>query len=315
MSTKDSKFVSAVIYLHNEEEHVLPFLTMLSEVLDSYFGKYELIFVNDASSDGSVARIYDFVENCELVGDMVSIVQMSHPQGLEASMNAGRDAAIGDFVFEFDDLYVDYDPELLYEIYQHSLKGYDIVSAGSDAKMKWTSRLFYRIYNLASKSDVEIGPETFRILTRRAINRVKTIGQYIPYRKAVYMNCGLKTDTIRYHSTDTRGTLTKHFNRMERTSLALDSFIYFTDLLEKVSQIISCVFIVLTLFVGVDLLIEYFGHNTVEGWLSIMGFMSFGFMGVFVLLTIILKYISVLLNLEFRKQRYMINGVEKVIKE
>ncbi len=315
MKTKESKFVSAVIYLHDEEENVLPFLKMLTETLDSYFGKYELIFVNDASSDSSVAKVYDFVENGELVGDMVSIVQMSHPQGLEASMNAGRDAAIGDFVFEFDDLYVDYDPKLLYDIYQRSLQGYDIVSARSDAKMKWTSKLFYRFYNLASSSDTEIGPESFRILTRRAINRVKMIGQYIPYRKAVYMNCGLKTDTIVYHSTDSAGNLTKHYNRSDRVGLALDSFIYFTDLLEKISQIISGVFIVLTLLVGIDLLIEYFRHNTVEGWLSIMGFMSFGFMGVFALLTVILKYISVLLNLEFRKQRYMISGVEKVIRE
>ena len=288
---------------------------MLTGVLDRHFGKYELIFVNDASSDGSVAKIYDFVETCDLVGDMVTIIQMSHPQGLEASMNAGRDAAIGDFVFEFDDLYVDYDPELLHQIYCRSLEGYDIVSAGSDAKIKWTSRLFYRMYNLASGSEAAIGPETFRILTRRAINRVKTVGQYIPYRKAVYMNCGLKTDRIQYHSTDAQGSLTKHFNRTERTSLAIDSFIYFTDLLERISLIISGVFILLTLAVSVDLIIEYIGHKTVEGWLSIMGFMSFGFMGIFILLTIILKYISVLLNLEFRKQRYMISGVEKVIKE
>ena len=315
MSTKDSKFVSAVIYLHNDEAHVLPFLKMITETLDKYFGTYELIFVNDASTDGSTAKICDFFENCESSGDMVSIVQMSHPQGLEASMNAGRDAAIGDFVFEFDDLYVDYEPELLYTIYRRALEGYDIVSAGSDAKIKWTSGLFYRIYNRVSGADVKIGPETFRILTRRAINRVKTIGQYIPYRKAVYMNCGLKTDKVIYHSTDKDGSLTKHFNRMERTSLAIDSFIYFTDLLEKVSMTISGIFIILTLVVGVDLLIEYLGHDTVEGWLSIMGFMSFGFMGIFILLTIILKYISVLLNLEFRKQRYMISGVEKVIRE
>ena len=70
------------------------------------------------------------------------------------------------------------------------------------------------------------------------------------------------------------------------------------------------------MLVGIDLVIEFFGrHKTVEGWLSTMGFMSLGFMGVFILLTIILKYLSVLLNLVFKKQRYMIAGIEKVIKE
>ncbi len=316
MSAKESKFVSAVVYLHNDENNVAPFLEMLTGTLAKDFGKYELIVVNDASTDAGVARIYDFVEKGDLAGDMISIVQMSHFQGLESAMNAGRDAAIGDFVFEFDDLYVDYDPALLYEVYKHSLKGFDVVSASSDAKMKWTSRFFYDVYNRASRGTGEIGPETFRVLTRRAINRVKTIGQYIPYRKAVYMNCGLKADTIHYKSTDAPGTLTKHYNRFERTALALDSFIYFTDILEKISFAISCVFIVLTMLVGIDLVIEFFGrHKTVEGWLSTMGFMSLGFMGVFILLTIILKYLSVLLNLVFKKQRYMIAGIEKVIKE
>ena len=46
-----------------------------------------------------------------------------------------------------------------------------------------------------------------------------------------------------------------------------------------------------------------------------MGFLALGFFGVFALLTIILKYLSVLLNLVFRQQRYLISDVEKVGKE
>ena len=313
---RESKFVSAVVYLHNDEKNVPAFLDMLTKTLDRDFNKYELIFVNDASTDAGVARIYDCIESGTLMGDMISIVQMIHFQGLEAAMNAGRDVAIGDFVFEFDDLYVDYEPETLYEIYRHALKGFDIVSARSDARMRFTSRMFYRIYNFASRGSGEIGPETFRVLTRRAINRVKTIGQYIPYRKAVYMNCGLNADTIVYRSTDAPGAVTQHYNRTERTSLALDSFIYFTNILERVSFIISCAFIVITLLVAIDILVEFFSRTrTVEGWLSTMGFMSLGFMGVFILLTIILKYLSVLLNLVFKKQRYMIAGVEKIVRD
>ena len=52
----------------------------------------------------------------------------------------------------------------------------------------------------------------------------------------------------------------------------------------------------------------------VEGWLSTMGFLALGFFGVFALLTIILKYLSVLLNLIFRHQRYLVSDIEKVVK-
>jgi len=52
----------------------------------------------------------------------------------------------------------------------------------------------------------------------------------------------------------------------------------------------------------------------VEGWLSTMGFLALGFFGVFALLTIILKYLSVMLNLIFKQQRYLVSDIEKVVK-
>ena len=44
-----------------------------------------------------------------------------------------------------------------------------------------------------------------------------------------------------------------------------------------------------------------------------MSFLALGFFGVFALLTIILKYLSVLLNLIFRQQRYLVNEIEKMV--
>mgnify|MGYP006874757964 FL=1 len=52
----------------------------------------------------------------------------------------------------------------------------------------------------------------------------------------------------------------------------------------------------------------------VEGWMSTIGLVSFGFFGLFLLLTLILKYLSVILNLIFKKQRYVISGIEKLTK-
>lgn len=64
-------------------------------------------------------------------------------------------------------------------------------------------------------------------------------------------------------------------------------------------------------FVAKDLI---FHNAVVEGWISTMSFMALGFFGVFALLTIILKYLSVMLNLIFKKQRYLIMDIEKVVK-
>ena len=101
----------------------------------------------------------------------------------------------------------------------------------------------------------------------------------------------------------------------ERTTLALDSFIYFTNVLERLSAILCGLFLLFSVGMGIYIILDMFNKNKpVEGWLSTMGFLALGFFGVFALLTIILKYLSVMLNLIFKQQRYLVSDIEKVVK-
>lgn len=317
---KENKFISVVVYLHNDRDHIVPFFDTVLRMFRENFVKYEVICVNDASQDDSVEVLKNyFADNTEedreawWSGCMINVIHMSYFQGLEASMNAGRDMAIGDFVYEFDDINPDYPPRLIREVYDRMLSGYDIVSAGCRGRIRLTSRLFYFFYNMTSKSKNGIGHETFRILSRRAINRVMSMGQYIPYRKAVYANCGLKTYTLSYESQGGTKRNKSKTDRSERTSLAMDSFIYFTNVLERMSLAVSSIFLIFTLGVIVYIVGSVFSESQpVEGWVSTMGFLSLGFFGVFSLLTFIMKYLSVMLSLIFKHQRYLIEGVEKI---
>ena len=311
---KEKKFISLVVYLHNVEKEVVPFFEKVIPVFEEKFEQYEVVCVDDGCTDGTVAVLKDYLEEHKL-SVMVNIVHMSFYHGLESAMNAGRDLAIGDFIYEFDSIYVDYETGLLEQVYEKLLAGNDIVAAGTNGAIRLTSRIFYGLYNKTSRGKGKIGPETFRIVSRRAINRVKNIGQYIPYRKAVYSNCGLNTAVILYEPTQKSGRK-KEENSGERASLALDSFIYFTNALEGVSAIICAVFLCISIGMGIYIIKDFIGgYSVVEGWLSTMGFLSLGFFGVFALLTIILKYLSVMLNLIFRQQRYLVADIEKVVKE
>jgi dolichol-phosphate mannosyltransferase len=311
---KEKKFVSLVVYLHDASSFLKYFLDMIIPVCEKNFEQFELVCVDDGCRDGTVELLKEYVEKRQ-IGAMVNVVHMSFFQGLESAMNAGRDIAIGDFVYEFDDIFVDYEPEVIMEVYRRLLEGNDIVAASSRGKLRFTSRVFYALYNKTSKGNEKIGPETFRLVSRRAINRIKSMGQYIPYRKAVYMNCGLKASTIHYDSRDVNVRIKNKTVVAERTSLALDSFIYFTNVLERISAIICGLFLIFTVGMGFYLVLNIFNSTKpVEGWLSTMGFLALGFFGVFALLTIILKYLSVLLNLIFRHQRYLVSDIEKVVK-
>lgn len=310
---KEKKFISLVVYLHNVEKEVITFMEKVIPVFQNKFEQFEVVCVDDGCVDGTVETLKAYLKE-QNVSTMVNIIHMSFYHGLESAMNAGRDIAIGDFVYEFDNVYGDFPTELLTMVYEKLLEGNDIVAAGSKEHIRFTSKVFYNLYNKTSKGKGKIGPETFRIVSRRAINRIKSMGQYIPYRKAVYTNCGLNHTVLYYDSLAVQSG--KKQDTSERAALALDSFIYFTNALEKVSMIISGVFLLITIGVGLYILRDLLGNRqVVEGWLSTMAFLAMGFFGVFTLLTIILKYLSVLLNLVFKQQRYLISDIEKVVKE
>lgn len=312
---KEKKFISLVVYLHNVEDYIKYFMKSVVPVCEKHFQEFEIVCVDDGCTDKTVEKLKEYLEE-NSTGAMVNVIHMSFFQGIESAMNAGRDIAIGDFVYEFDDVFVDYDPDILMTVYEKMLAGSDIVAASSKGKLRFTSRIFYALYNLTSYSNNKIGPETFRIVSRRAINRIKSMGQYIPYRKAVYSNCGLKMSTMHYDSRDVTARVKNKTVASERTALALDSFIYFTNALERISMIICGLFLLVIVGVGVYIISDVFNANKpVEGWLSTMGFLALGFFGVFALLTIILKYLSVILNLIFKQQRYLVADIEKVVKK
>lgn len=308
ITEKEKNFISAVIYVHNDESVIGEFLTRVNKVLAKNFEKFELICVNDASDDGSVEEMKKAAEH--LKGCPLSIIHMGFYQGLEMSMNAGVDLAIGDFCLEFDTVMMDYDPEMIMEVYRHSLKGYDIVAAANDKKSRLGSRLFYRLFNHSANTQYKLGTEVFRILSRRAINRVHALSKTIPYRKALYANCGLKMSVLHYTAIkDERSSPQKG-----RYNTAMDSLILFTDVGYKMSVAFALIMMAATVGIVIYTLLVFLLGQPVEGFTTIMLVMTGSFFGVFTVLAVILKYLSVLVNLVFKKQKYIIESIEKVTK-
>lgn len=102
--------------------------------------------------------------------DIISVIKLAYYQGAEAAICAGDDLAVGDFVYEFDSIAVNYDVNLIIDVFNKAREGNDIVFA-SDDTMQLSSRLFYRLININKAKSVR--HDTFRIVSRRALNRVK----------------------------------------------------------------------------------------------------------------------------------------------
>lgn len=312
IQNKEKNFVSCVVYLHNEGEAVKGFLKEICNVMQENFEKYEVVCVNDGCVDDTVEQVKAFLAEQENK-PVVSLVNLSYYQGVESAMNAGCDLAVGDFLFEFDKCRPDFDSSLVMKVYRRALEGYDVVAAAPKYGVSISSQMFYAVYNWGTKSKGKLRQELFRVVSRRAVNRVNQMNSYIPYRKAMYMNCGLKTDTILYDNREVGKKRHNSEERGSRSALAVDTIIIFTDVLERISMTVSGVLLAALLIMFGYLIYSVFSAvRPVEGWLSIMMLMSFGFFMMSVLLTLILKYLSVLLSMSFKRQRYVIEGVEKL---
>ena len=312
MVNKEKNFVSVVIYVHNAEDRITEFLEAVISVMENHFEHSEIICVNDHSDDGSVQVMKKVGEKAGTAS--ITVLNMSYFHGIEAAMNAGVDLAIGDFVFEFDNTVLDFGQDMIMEVYRRALQGYDIVSALPERKEKITSRLFYRVFDHFTELSYKLSTESFRILSRRVINRIKSMNKTIPYRKAVYANCGLKTDQIRYKSAAGRQGITDKREKKYRSGLAVDSLILFTDVGYRFSKIMTILMMLMSIFMLVYSIVIYTTFHPVAGWTTTILFLSVAFFGLFGILTVIIKYLQLLVDLVFKRVHYSFESIEKLTK-
>lgn len=302
-----------VVYLHDRTVAELEvFCDKIVRTMVDNFENNEVIFVCDDHG----------VINCNVINDvlkrqqldvMAETIQMAYYHGMEAAMCAGDDLAIGDFVFEFDYIDVDYNPQLILDVIDRAREGYDIVSAGCQTH-KLASRLFYRLINY--RSAYSVNHETFRVVSRRALNRIKILNNTIPYRKMLYAASGLPRDYIQYEVE--KGIKKQVRNRNEkayRLDSGINYMMLFTRMIERLTMGLSLLFLLFTVGTGIWAIYSYmFTEDLVSGWVSLMAVISFGFFGVFLLLTFIVKYISLILNINYKKSVYVVESVDKNLK-
>lgn len=309
---KEKNFVSAVIYVHDDAQRLEQFLELVCGVLTENFLQAEVICVNDASSDNSHEIIKEYSKSVENVS--ISVLNMSDYHGVELAMNAGVDLAIGDFVFEFDEAIADFTTENIMGVYQKALEGNDIVTAVPEGHRAKSSRLFYGLFAKFSAQSLHLDTERFRILSRRAINRIASMNKGVPYRKAVYASAGFQTAVINYAPLMVEYTQRSLEEKEYRERLAFDALLLFTDVGYRLTMKLAEIMMAFTILVGIYVVIAYLASNPTAGWATTMGFLAFAFFALFSILTIVVKYLQIIINLIFKRKRYTFSGIEKLTK-
>ncbi len=281
-------FFSVVIYLRNEAENVKLVLPKIDQFLARTFDLYEIVLVDDASTDDLESAIASVAP--KLSGPL-TVLQLARPHGVEAAIIAGLERAMGDFVAELETLAFDFEIDLLATLYERAAKGFDVVAA-SGGKPERRSRLFYWMVNRYSNLGVDLATERVRIVSRRALNAMLALKEKVRYRKALYALTGFPSTRVSYRPTTTRRETPRHLNR-ETITLAFDVMVSFSNVGLRLAHLMSFVFgffscLVILYVIMVRLVLG----NIVSGWTSLMAFLAAGLAGLFFILGVIGEYLA-----------------------
>lgn len=300
-NNKEHNFISAVVYTQNDNPQTIDFLQQLYGVLDEHFLQYEIVVVNANGAKNTNVRLKDWAANMD---KPLTVVNMSLHQPHEQCMNAGLDITIGDYVYEFDSVDMPYEPELIWQAYETAMQGNDVVSVCPE-RVSGSSRLFYSLFNNNSNAAYKLRTDAFRLVSRRALNRAHAMNENLPYRKATYAACGLKMAELEFAGKQAAKT-------SNRLDLAMDSLILYTNFGYKFSLGLALLMLFGTIFMLGYTAFIYIVGNPVNGWTTTMLALTAGLTGLFAIMTIMLKYMTLILKLIFQKQSYLIEGIEKL---
>lgn len=303
MTTREHNFISAVIYIkeHPDLSIIESILKNVDSTLTDHFDLCEIICCMDGDAQNTLSQLRMILATFKCPA--VSIIRMGRKQGVEAAMNAGVDAAVGDYVLEIDDIRF-FDSSFILRAYEESCRGADIV-IGEAASSSLRGKMFYPLFNSFSNASYKLKSSSCSLASRRALNRVRAISEYTPYRKASYASSGLTIVDIPAGGS----SKSPHESRL---NLAMDSLALYTDSFYKISFGLALAMVLISLAELIYAIATYCLGLPVGGWTTTMLAISFGFLGVFILLTFILKYAALILKLQMSSNNYLIEDIEKL---
>ena len=310
LEIKNKKFISVIVCFQASINDLFNFIKSIDAIFQKRFENYEFIIVNNQPDPLLSLQLKQKIG--EEVKGNISIINLSWMHNIEDAMKAGIELSIGDLVFEFDSVYIDFKPDLILEVYKECVAGYDMVSAISKSSKKLRSRYFYKILRMFS-NDLDLTSESFRMVSRRMINMASKTKEVFSYRKANYRFTGLKSKIIEY-SPDGNLKKPKGSSLIHQFSLAGNILIYYSSIGTRISLLLSLLFFLMSILVGVYVIVSFLiFHNSIqEGWASIMLFLSLSFCGLFGILALISKYVEVLLKETKSIPPYTYRSIEKL---
>ncbi len=221
---------SIIAPIYNEIENLPELYRRVKQVMDSSGETWELILVDDGSTDGSTEKIRQLA----LADRSVRPVIFARNFGHQVAITAGWDFARGDAIVIIDADLQD-PPETILELAKKWKEGYEVVYAvrgereGESWFKKFTAAMFYRL--IYSITDVKIPVDTgdFRLMDRKVVNVLKQMKERHRFPRGMSAWVGFKQIGVTYRRAARVAGVTKYpFRKMLKLALnAITGFSYF----------------------------------------------------------------------------------------
>ncbi|NLK71070.1 MAG: glycosyltransferase family 2 protein [Clostridiales bacterium] len=201
--------ISAVVPCYNEEEVLPLFYEKMCEIMSNMKKTYnnlefELLFIDDGSKDKTLLKLRELSK----LDKRVRFISFSRNFGKESAMFAGLENSKGDYVVVLDaDL--QHPPDFIPQMYEYVKSGeYDCATTrrvsrkGESPVRSWFARMFYKIMNKISQTEIVDGAQDFRFMTRQMVNSILELKEYNRFSKGIFSWVGYKVKYIEYENVE-----------------------------------------------------------------------------------------------------------------
>jgi glycosyltransferase involved in cell wall biosynthesis len=263
--------LSIVVPMFNEESGAQECFTRLQSVLEKMACRYELLFVNDGSTDSTLG----ILKAARETDNNVRIIDLSRNFGHQIAITAGLDMAKGDAVIIIDGDLQD-PPELFPELVAKWLEGHDVVHArrrsreGETTFKRLTAAVHYRLLRQVSNVDVPVDVGDFRLLSRQAQKAFLQLRERHRYVRGLVAWVGYKQAFVDYDRVK-RFAGTTHYPLIKMLMFSLDGLASFSVVPLRLSSVLGVLSAFTAFVYGLyALYMKFVANQAIVGWTSVV---------------------------------------------
>lgn len=268
--------ISFIIPVVDEEKVVQVFYKNLVQVLSTIDFQYEIIFVDDGSTD----RTWEILDTLQSNDDNVKLIGLSRNFGHQAALLAGMEKSQGNCVITMDgDL--EHPPEIIPQLIEKWRQGVEVVNTRrrSDVHIsylkKFTSAIFYKIFRFLAGLDLQPGMADFRLLDRRVVIALQQIHEKALFLRGILQWVGFKQEVIDYQ-VGSRAAGSSKYSWRKMTQLALNGITAFSTIPLRLATFLGFVFSLLSFsYLSYAAYAWMFTDYSAEGWKAVIGMLLF----------------------------------------